>query len=125
MQCILCDCSTRVTVVLGVRQPQLLSRKFVTACCPRQKGCGRQLVSFLIHQNEAEDSRMKWLPPSCIYYLCCHAHLNNLFVALYLVLEVLYLCFSSTSRVAQVLQIILWHLCCLRKVLIGEINTLI
>ena len=33
MQRVLCDCSVRVTVVLGVTQPQRLSHKFATACC--------------------------------------------------------------------------------------------
>ena len=33
---LLCDCSIRVTVVLEVRQPQLLSHKFMTACCAIQ-----------------------------------------------------------------------------------------
>ena len=34
---------------------------------------GGSLVSFLIHQNEAEDSSTKLLPPRHIY-LCCHVH---------------------------------------------------
>ena len=54
----LCDCSIRVTVVLGVSQPRLLSRKFETAILNLAKFRmvhGRLLVSFPIPQNETEE----------------------------------------------------------------------
>ena len=51
MQRVLCDCSIRVTVVLRVRQPQLLLHKMRLHAVLTKKGCGRQLVSFLMSKS--------------------------------------------------------------------------
>ena len=75
MQWVLCDCSIRVTVVLGVRQPWLLARKFATVRFPCQKGAW-QMISFVLrHNNEAEGMAATRL------YILSMAHFNNLFAA--------------------------------------------
>ena len=64
-----------MTIVLGMRQPQLLSLTVNLQLCAvlTKKGHERQLVLLLIRQNGAEDSRVKWLPPGHVYYLCYYS----------------------------------------------------
>ena len=47
MQRVLCNCSIRMTVVLGVRQLRILLCKFVTVCCPCQKRAW-QTITFML-----------------------------------------------------------------------------
>ena len=70
-----------------------------------QNGCGRCLV---FHQNEVEDSRA--IKPRIL------SMLPRPTFHLYLVLGVSYLSLSSTSKAAQVLEIMLWCLDTLLKV---------
>ena len=103
---VLCNYSIRMTVVLGVSQPWLLSCQFATVCCTSwnlAKKEAWQMLSFILNPSKwSWRLKDKMTATRLCMYLCCHAHFNDLFSS-YLALTVSYLYLSSASRVAQAL----------------------